>query len=106
LTPQTPIWIIYIIMFFAGFYSVAAGVAPAVAPQIQLRPEIRQQGNSIIQLGQTFGASVSIAVYTAVIASSGGIEKGFKTSLIIAAAAAAIIFFAGIPLKKLEEAKQ
>jgi MFS family permease len=106
LGPQTPIWIIYIIMFFAGFYSVAAGVAPAVAPQIQLRPEIRQQGNSIIQLGQNFGASVSIAVYTAVISSSGGIEKGFKTSLIIATAAAVIIFFAGIPLKKLEEAKQ
>ncbi|MDR1248803.1 MAG: MFS transporter [Treponema sp.] len=103
LGPQTPIWIIYIIMFLAGFYSVAGGVAPAVGPQIQLRPEIRQQGNSIIQLGQNFGASVSIAVYTAVIASSGGIERGFKTSLIIAAGAAALIFFAGIPLKKLEE---
>jgi MFS family permease len=105
LSPQTPIWLIYIIMFFAGIYSSAGGVAPAVAPQIQLRPEIRQQGNSVIQLGQSFGASVSIAVYTAVIASR-GVEAGFKTALVIAAAAAVIVFFAGIPLKKLEEAKQ
>ena len=79
-------------------------MAPAVAPQIQLRPEIRQQGNSVIQLGQNFGGSVSIAVYTAVIASR-GVEAGFKTALVIAAACAAIVFFAGIPLKKLEEAK-
>jgi MFS family permease len=105
LGPQTPIWIIYILMFLAGLYGSAGGVAPAVAPQIQLRPEIRQQGNSIIQLGQSFGGSVSIAVYTAVITSR-GVEAGFKTALIIAAAAAAIVFFSGIPLKKLEEAKQ
>jgi MFS family permease len=105
LGPQTPIWIVYIIMFLAGLYGSAGGVAPAVAPQIQLRPEIRQQGNSVIQLGQSFGASVSIAVYTAVITSR-GVEAGFKTALMIAAAAAAIVFFAGIPLKKLEEAKQ
>ncbi len=102
LSADTPIWLVYALMLISGFYSSAGGVAFAVAPQIQLRPEIRQQGNSIIQLGQNFGGSTSIAVYTAVMAMMGGPEKGFTVVLIISAVSAAIVFFLGIPLKKLE----
>ncbi|HWQ78847.1 MAG TPA: MFS transporter [Anaerovoracaceae bacterium] len=101
LTPNTSLWTIYGLMFIAGFYSVAGGVSPAVAPQIQIKAEIRQQGNSVIQLGQNFGGAVSIAVYTAVITAMGP-EDGFPVGLAIAAVAAAIVFVVAIPLKRLE----
>jgi MFS family permease len=101
LTPTTPTWIIFVLMFISGFYGTAGGVAPAVAPQIQLKPEVRQLGNSIIQLGQNFGGSTSIAVYTAIITTMGP-GKGFPVCVIIAGVSAAIVFFASIPLKKLE----
>ena len=102
LKPTTNIFVVYVIMFISGFYSVFGGVASAVAPQIQLRPEVRQQGNAIVQLGQNFGGSTSIAIYTAVMAMMGNPAKGYPVVLIISAVSAAIVFFVGIPLRKLE----
>ena len=102
LKPTTNIYIVYVIMFIGGFYSVFGGVASAVAPQIQLKPEVRQQGNAIVQLGQNFGGSTSIAVYTAIMALMGNPEKGYPVVLTVSAVSAAVVFFVGMPLRKLE----
>lgn len=102
LKPTTNIFIVYAIIFICGFYGVSYSAANAIGPQIQLKPEIRQQGNALVQLGQNFGGSASIAVYTAIMTLFGGPAKAFPVCLIIATVAAAIVFFAAIPLKKLE----
>ena len=102
ISPTMNIYILYIIMFIAGFYSVFGGVAGAVAPQIQLKPDVRQQGNAIIQLGQNFGGAVGVAVFTAINAVIGSPAKSFPVILIVAAITAFIAMLAGIPLKKIE----
>ncbi|MDR1796647.1 MAG: MFS transporter [Clostridiales Family XIII bacterium] len=97
-----PIYAVYIIMFVGGFYSAVGGVTPAVAPQVQLREEIRPLGNSIIQLGANFGSSVGIAIFSAVIATV-GLEQGFKTLLFITSFISILDFVFAMPLKKLPE---
>lgn len=101
LKPTTPLVLVYALMFVSGFYSVAGGVSPAVAPQVQLKPEVRQLGNSVVQLGANFGSSIGIAIYTAVITVLGPMN-GLPVGLWIATAAAVIVFFVALPLKKLE----
>jgi MFS family permease len=97
-----PIYAVYIIMFVGGFYSAVGGVTPAVAPQVQLREEVRPLGNSIIQLGANFGSAVGICIFTAVIAAV-GLEQGFKILLIITSFISICDFIFAIPLKKLPE---
>ena len=104
LRPTTNIWVVYILMFISGFYATFGGVSAAVGPMIQLKPEVRQQGNAIIQLGQNFGGSTSIAIYTAIMALSHDMDKGFRTILIVAAAASVIVIIAASQLRKLEAA--
>lgn len=103
LKPTTPIWLVYIIMFCGGVFNSGGGVVPAVGPQIQIAPEKRQLGNSVVQLGSGFGASIGIAIYTMVIGMA-GVAQGMTTSLIIAAAAGVLVFLTSLPLKKLEAA--
>jgi MFS family permease len=98
----TPMYVIYIIMFIGGFYSAVGGVTPAVAPQVQLREEIRPLGNSIVQLGANFGSSVGVAIFTAIIAVA-GMEQGFKILLVITSFISICDFFFALPLKKLPE---
>ena len=104
LRPTTPIMIVYILMVAAGFYSSQAGVTFAIAPQVQVRPEIRVQSNSIIQIGQNFGGGIGTAVFSLVIGML-GIEKGMSVAFVIALVTAAIAFVCSIPLKKLESDK-
>ena len=104
LTESTPIIILYIFMLAAGFYSSAAGVTFALAPQIQINPAHRVQSNSVIQISQNFGGSVGTAVYTLVIGML-GIQQGLKVAFIIALAVAVLGFLCGLPLKKLEAAE-
>jgi MFS family permease len=97
-----PIYAVYIIMFVGGFYSAVGGVTPAVAPQVQLREEVRPLGNSIIQLGANFGSTVGICIFTAVIAAV-GLEQGFKILLIITSFISILDFVFAFPLKRLPE---
>jgi MFS family permease len=105
ISPTTPIFLVYALMFIAGFYGSSATVIPAAAPQIQIEPEIRQLGNSMVQLAQNLGSMISVAIYTLVI-SRNGFESGFKMACIIAAAFAIAALLVSFPLKKLETAEE
>jgi MFS family permease len=100
--PTTPIYVIFILMFIGGFYASVGGVMPAVAPQIQLREEIRPLGNSMVQTAGPLGSSVGICIFTAVNASM-GIEAGFKVMLIITSLISILDFVFALPLKKLPD---
>jgi MFS family permease len=100
--PDAPMYVLYIIMFVGGFYSAVGGVTPAVAPQVQLAEHIRPLGNSIIQLGASFGSSVGISIYTAVIAAV-GLERGFQIVLLITSFISILDFAFALPLKRLPE---
>jgi MFS family permease len=104
LSPATPIFLVYALMFIGGFYGSTGSVIPAAAPQIQIKPEIRQLGNSMVQLAQSLGASISIAIYTMVI-SLNGIESGFRIACLVAAVFAVGALLVSFPLKKLVEAE-
>ena len=100
LGPTTSIYLVFALMLVLGFASCGGGVVPAVGPQVQLAPDKRQLGNSLIQLGSGFGSSVGIAIYTMVIGAA-GVADGMTTSLIIATAALVIMLLTSLPLKKL-----
>lgn len=67
LTPDVPVWIIYILMVLAGVFTSQHSVTMSAGPQIQLRSELRTTGNSVIQLFQNLGGSVGTAVFTLLI---------------------------------------
>jgi MFS family permease len=100
LKPTTSILLVYGLMLLLGFSSSASSVVPAVAPQVQISPEKRQLGNSVVQLGSGFGSSIGISIYTMVIASS-GVEGGLPTALYIATGGAIILLLTSTFLKKL-----
>jgi MFS family permease len=102
MNPGVPIFVIYILMFIGGFYSAVGGVTPAVAPQVQLREDIRPLGNSLVQVGQVMGSTTGVCIFTAVIAAV-GLEEGFKVLLIITSIISIGDFFFALPLKKLPE---
>jgi MFS family permease len=104
LSPAAPIFLVYALMFIGGFYGSTGSVIPAAAPQIQIKPEIRQLGNSMVQLAANLGSMISVAIYTLVI-SMNGVESGFKTACWIAAAFAAGALLVSFPLRKLEAAE-
>lgn len=101
LKPTTSIWVCYALMFVLGFAGSGGSVVPAVGPQVQIAPEKRQLGNSVVQLGASFGASIGIAIYTMIIGSS-GVMGGMQTSLIIALVASVAVLLASLLLKKLD----
>lgn len=103
LKPTTSIFVVYVLCVLIGFYGSQTGVTFAVAPQIQIRQDIRVQSNSVIQICQNFGGGVGTAVYTMVIGIC-GIERGMTVAFIIALVTAVIALLVSLPLRKLEEA--
>lgn len=67
LVPGTPVWIVYALMILAGIFTVQHSVTMSAGPQIQLAPNLRTTGNSVIQMGQNLGGSVGTAVFTLLI---------------------------------------
>ena len=61
LSPNAPVFGIYVIMFFAGFYSSAHSTSFSAGPQIQIPASVRVQGNSVVQMGQNLGGAVGTA---------------------------------------------
>ena len=104
LSEKTPLMLLYVLMFVAGFYSSCAGVVFALAPQIMIDPKLRVQSNSVIQISQNFGGSVGTAVYTLVIGML-GVAQGMKVAFIISLVIAVLAFLSGLPLKKPGEEK-
>ena len=100
LKPTSSIWMVYALMLALGVSSSGGSVVPAVEPQVQIAPEKRQMGNSVVQLGSGFGSSISIAIYTMVIASA-GVAGGMTTIFMISAVGAAIMFITSLMLTKL-----
>lgn len=103
LTPETPIWVIFILMFLAGVYNSTNTVVFSAGPQIQLKPELRTIGNSLIQTFKSFGAALFMAIFSLVVAAQ-GMEAGMNTSLIIATVVAVVILFLAFLLQKYEPA--
>ncbi len=105
LTPSTPIWVICIFMLVGGIYNCAGGSIFSAGPQVQLKPEVRAQGNAVIQQMQTFGSSIGIAVYTVCIG-IGGMEGGFTISLVVSIVCAVGALIAALGMKKLPVSEQ
>ncbi|GHU66037.1 hypothetical protein AGMMS49983_14870 [Clostridia bacterium] len=99
LKPGANLIVIDILMFLAGLYSTAGGVIASTGPQIMIEPKIRQQSNALVQLGQNFGGTIGIAVYSAVIAAYGLID-GMQIGLMIACAGAVALMISGLLMKK------
>jgi MFS family permease len=61
-TPKVPYIAVLVLMLVGGIYNSRNSVLPAAA-QIQLKPDIRVQANSIIQVGQQLGGGIAIPVF-------------------------------------------
>ena len=61
-TAKVPFVAILILMLVAGIYNSRNSVISATA-QLQIRPDIRVQSNSIIQVGQNLGAGLAMPIF-------------------------------------------
>ena len=97
LVPSANIWVVYAVCLLGGVASGSYGAGLSAGPQIQLKPELRVQGNSVIQTGQAVGNSVGLATYTSIMAIF-GVAQGMHIALIVSAAAAvvALLFVLGL----------
>lgn len=104
LVPGVPVWVIYILMFFAGVFNSQQTVTQSAGPQIQLKKELRTIGNSVIQLGQNLGAGVGMALFTLLV----GMDPagGMRLCMICALVAWIILFFITFLLKKNDEVEE
>lgn len=100
LKPDTSIVVICALMLVGGVYNCAGGSIFSAGPQIQLKPEVRAQGNAVIQQMQTLGSSIGIAVFTVCIG-VGGMEGGFTIAIVVSMICAAVAIVAALGLKKL-----
>lgn len=102
LSPNGNIWVVYVIMFAAGYYRCAQSTVFSAGPQIQLPAELRVQGNSVIQVGQNLGGAIGVSVYTLLIGMC-GVADGMSASLIISILTAAVGLAFALGLKKQEK---
>ena len=98
LVPGVPLWVIYVLMFFAGVFNSQQAVTKAAGIQIQLKPELRTTGNSVAQLGLNLGAAVGTALFTLLVGADP--MGGMRICMIIALAAFIVQFFITFLLKK------
>lgn len=105
LNQDTPIWLIYVLMFLAGIYNSTNTVVFSAGPQIQLKPELRTIGNSLIQTCKSFGGALGMALFTLIVAAQ-GMEQGMSTSLIVAMVMGVVILILALFLKKLEPSEE
>ncbi len=99
LVPSANIWVVYAVCLLGGVASGSYGAGLSAGPQIQLKPELRVQGNSVIQTGQAVGNSVGLATYTSIMAIF-GVAQGMHIALIVSAAAAVIALLCVLGLSK------
>lgn len=102
MAPDANIFVIYVIMLFAGCYNSVQSSAFSAGPQIQLPTGIRVQGNSIIQVGQNLGGAIGTAIYTVILGSM-GVVGGMPIALTVSIVAAVCALVFALRLRKLEE---
>lgn len=102
MAPDANIFVIYVIMLFAGTYNSVQSSAFSAGPQIQLPAAIRVQGNSIIQVGQNLGGAIGTAIYTVILGSM-GVIGGMPIALTVSIVAAALALVFALRLRKLEQ---
>jgi MFS family permease len=102
LTPTCSLVTLYIVMFVTGLYGSQNQAFISAGPQIQLRPDIRVQGNAVFQLAQNLGSGVGMAVYTMIIGIKGPAD-GLPLAFMVAVGAAAVALVFAQFLKPLEE---
>jgi MFS family permease len=61
--PKVPYLAILALMLVGGIYTSRNTVLSAAAAQIQIKPEIRVQANSIVQVGQNLGGGLSMPIF-------------------------------------------
>lgn len=96
--PSVPALIVVMLIF--GIFNSLHGVSFSAGPQVQLKPELRVQGNSVIQCGQNFGSGVGTAIYTVIIGMY-GIVQGMPIALVVASVFGALTLVSALFLKKL-----
>lgn len=104
LNENCSIYLIYALMLVGGLYNSQTGVTFAAAPQLMIREENRVMGNSVIQICQSVGSTVAVALYTLVIGIC-GVAEGIHTAFIIALVFAVLAFAAGLCMEKPVEEK-
>ena len=92
---NTSIFLIYALMLVCGFYNSQTGVTFAAAPQLMIREENRVMGNSVIQICQSVGATISVAVYTLIIGMF-GVATGIQVCFAVALAFAVLALVCGL----------
>ncbi|MDR1933848.1 MAG: MFS transporter [Spirochaetales bacterium] len=106
---------IIVIMLVFGVANSQNSVTFSAGPQIQIKPELRVQSNSIIQVGQSLGAGLAIPIYSLVIAtctapfvathgaaaSAMGLLKAMPIILTICLVVIALLFVLGFFLRPL-----
>ena len=101
LTPDTPIFVAYVVMLLAGVARPIQSSGYSAGPMVQVPEKLRDQGNSIIQVGQNLGGTIGTAVYGVVLAAFGAVG-GMPIALIVSAVAAACALVCCLGLKALE----
>ncbi len=101
LVPGVPVWVIYVLMFLAGVFNSQQTVTQSAGPQLQLKPELRTLGNSVIQLGSNLGAGIGMAVFTLLVAADPA--GGMRMCMIVALVAWVVLFFITFLLQPLKE---
>lgn len=99
LNENCPLYLIYGLMLVAGLYNSQTGVTFAAAPQLMIREENRVMGNSVIQICQSVGSTVAVALYTLIIGIF-GVADGIRTAFILSLVFAVIAFLAGLFMTK------
>ncbi|MDR1712638.1 MAG: MFS transporter [Coriobacteriales bacterium] len=87
---KVPYVAILVLMFCAGLYNSRNQVLGAAAPQIQIRPEIRVQANSIVQVGQNLGGGLAMPIF-------GLVQAVFAAPLIASGMDKSVATVAAIP---------
>jgi MFS family permease len=102
LAPTTSIWVVFALTFVAGVYNIQSMTLTSTAPQIQVPADLRVQGNSAIQMGQSVGAGVGMAIYTMIIAGN-GVADGMPKALWVALGFAVVALVLGLFLRPLPD---
>lgn len=102
LNPSTSLLLVYALMFVGGIFNSSMSVTFSAGPQVQLRPEIRVAGNSVIQTMQNIGSMMGTVVCTMLMGIF-GVADGFKIGLYVAAVMGVVTMVCLLPLKTLEQ---
>lgn len=101
LASSPSIVVLAVLMLVFGVVNSLQSVSFSAGPQVQLPADLRIQGNSVIQCGQSFGAGVGTAVYTVIIGVY-GITGGMPIALAVAAVFGCLTLVAALMLKKID----